>query len=426
MLDETAVTADIEAMAHESRRTEYPSHFPALSEIPGGRYMDERFYRLEMQHIWPKSWLCAGHVCQLPEPGSYKLFDKLGQSIIVIRGRDDEIRAFHNVCRHRGAALVTESMGKKTSLVCPYHSWNYNLDGRLAVVPGEHNFACLDKSKRGLIPVRCETWRGLIFINLDNEAKGVKEHLASFSKRIGSFPLDKMNVKRTLSFEIPCNWKAAYDNFIEIYHIPSVHGQTAMHWLKPETFIVTLLENGHSCLSTERRCDDSVVDPKATAQLLHGPSPDDAPIVPGADKFLDNHTWVCPVFPTITFGGLNPGGFILQFHWPIGPDKCEMEILLLGREDSSSALPYWDDLLSAGMVQINEDLAILGHIQNAFKTGYYTGSMPSYLERAIYWYHEHIDLAIGPDNILPELQTDMSQSIRFPGRKRPFKISFDR
>src|SRR5690606_3792628 len=158
-------------------------------------YTDPQFYELEMEHMWKKSWLHAGHISELPKEGSYKLFEQLGLSIIVSRGLDGQIRAFHNICRHRGSALLLEKTGTARRFVCPYHAWGYTSDGKLQTVPEERNFPCLDKENRGLLPVRCETVRGMIYINLDDDAVPLAEYLAFEGIELGDFPLEDMVVK---------------------------------------------------------------------------------------------------------------------------------------------------------------------------------------------------------------------------------------
>src|ERR1700722_79813 len=174
-----------EAVEREIARTTYPDAFPALPEVPAGRYYDPQFYELEQQYLWRKTWLHAGHVSELPTVGSYKLFEQLGLSIIISRGLDGEIRAFHNICRHRASALLLETKGVARRFVCPYHAWGYSLDGRLTAVPREHDFPCLDKSKRGLLPVRCETMRGMIFLNLDERAQSLADFFPPIELQYG-------------------------------------------------------------------------------------------------------------------------------------------------------------------------------------------------------------------------------------------------
>lgn len=148
------------ALDFESSRTEPREDFPPLPEIPGGRYTRQDFYDLEMEHIWRKSWVCIGREEGLEEPGSYRTFNKLGAPMLVVRGRDNKLRAFYNTCRHRGAPVVREECGRASLLRCQYHSWTYQLDGRLIAVPDERDFPSLDKSKRGLMPARCDVWAG--------------------------------------------------------------------------------------------------------------------------------------------------------------------------------------------------------------------------------------------------------------------------
>jgi nitrite reductase/ring-hydroxylating ferredoxin subunit len=415
MSKETAFAAEIAAMEWEAQRVGYPEAFPALPEIPGGRYATEEFHQLEMKYIWRKSWLYAGHTSQIPDTGSYLIFDKLGLSIIIVHWREGKVHALHNVCRHRGSALVKERFGKTHRFTCPYHSWSYGLDGQLAVVPQEHNFACLDKSERGLIPVRCEVWRGLIFINLDNDAKDLEHHIEPVAKKVAGFPLEKMKVRKTLAIEMNCNWKAAFDNFIEIYHVPTVHGKTAMNWLKPETFSVLPMKNGHTCITTERKIDNDLAELN-TGKLLHGPLPKGSPVVPGADPFFHKYTVLTTTFPNLIPGGFNPGGFPLQTHWPLGgPGRSLLETSIIGWEGEEAQPEYWENLMSDMMTQVNEDIDILSNIQKSLNSGHYTGALVSYLERAIYWYHEEIDRRIGYDNIPRELAVQNVLSTPYRG-----------
>src|SRR5277367_1463824 len=191
-----------EAVERETKRTTYPQTFPALPEVPIGRYFEPAFYDLEIQHVWRKTWLCAAHTSELPDPGSYKLFEQFGLSVIISRGVDNQIRAFHNICRHRGAALVLEPKGTARRFICPYHAWGYNTDGKLASVPESHNFACLDKAEHPLKQIRCEIWRGFIFVNLDDKAGPLADFMAPITARVADFPLDDMVVKDIITVEV--------------------------------------------------------------------------------------------------------------------------------------------------------------------------------------------------------------------------------
>lgn len=372
----------------EGQRASYPEGFPALPPLPAGRYVDPDFYALEMEHVWRKTWLLAGHESECPEPGSYKLFERLGESIIVRRGRDGRFGAFHNVCQHRGSSLVQQKHGRASRFVCPYHAWTYSADGELVKVPEERNFACLDKPALALAPVKCETWRGHIFINMDMDAKPLAEHLGSMPDYCTDFPFEKMALKRFVTIEIDCNWKVAYDNFIEIYHIATVH-PAIMRWLEVKTFAITLLKNGHSCALTKRRNGNRIVEDEARAPE-------------GTDDIFRTHSFNLPTFPNFT-GGLDAGGYNWQVFWPNGPDKTIVDLPYYGPADVDDET-YWDNLETESLRLFEEDRVLLPGVHRAIKTGRLKTIPLSYHERAIYWYQEEIDRLIGAERIDPALR----------------------
>ena len=118
-------------MEFEAARTAPPDGFPGLPDIPAGRYNDPRFFELELQHIWRKSWLLAAHIDELPEPGSFMLWENAGQPVLLVHDTDGNVNAFYNTCSHRGAPVVTEQSGRKKRFACPYHGWTYSDKGEL-------------------------------------------------------------------------------------------------------------------------------------------------------------------------------------------------------------------------------------------------------------------------------------------------------
>ena len=123
-----------EIMEYEAARTAPPEGFPHLPDVPGGRYTDPRFFELEKQHIWRKSWLFAGHIDEIPEPGCYMLWENAGQPVIIVHDDEGQVNAFYNTCSHRGAPIVTDPKGKRPRLVCQYHGWTYSHKGELLAV----------------------------------------------------------------------------------------------------------------------------------------------------------------------------------------------------------------------------------------------------------------------------------------------------
>ncbi|MFG2959177.1 aromatic ring-hydroxylating dioxygenase subunit alpha [Streptomyces sp. NPDC048291] len=189
-------------------------------------------YELEREAIFRRTWLNVGRVEQLPKRGSYftKELDAAGTSVVVVRGMDDEVRAFHNVCRHRGNKLVwndfprEETSGVCRQFTCKYHAWRYDLEGKLSFVQQEQEFFDLDKSQYGLKDVRTEIWEGFVFVNLDPEnTTPLREFLGEFAKGIEGYPFHKMTQAHRYRAEIGANWKLFIDAFAEFYHAPILH-----------------------------------------------------------------------------------------------------------------------------------------------------------------------------------------------------------
>ncbi len=187
-------------------------------------YQDPGFRDLERQQIFHKSWQFLCHEEKLAQPGSYVATQIEGQSIFACRGKDGELRAFYNVCKHRGHELLQGS-GKINAIACPYHAWVYGLDGRLSSARRSELIANFDTKKIRLDGVRVETFCHLVFVNLDPEAPALTEQSESLSDEIMSYAPDLANLTyaHTLTYRIKANWKAVVDNFLECYHCPVAH-----------------------------------------------------------------------------------------------------------------------------------------------------------------------------------------------------------
>jgi phenylpropionate dioxygenase-like ring-hydroxylating dioxygenase large terminal subunit len=192
------------------------------------------FYELEREAIFKRAWLNVGRVEDLPRKGSYftKEIHVAKASVVVVRGTDDEIRAFHNVCRHRGNKLVwndypgEETRGFCRQFTCKYHGWRYGLDGSLAFVQQENEFFDLDKGAHGLVPVRCDVWAGFVFVNLAAEPRqSLYEFLGPMVTALEGYPFDQMNSRFGYRTTIKANWKLFMDAFAEFYHAPVLHAR---------------------------------------------------------------------------------------------------------------------------------------------------------------------------------------------------------
>ncbi len=375
---------------YEQQRQDVPTGFPDLPEIPGGRYTDPRFFEQEVEHVFRRSWVLAGHVNELPAPRSYFTFTKLlGTPIIVVRDRDDTIRAFYNTCRHRGAPVVKDAAGRCNVLRCQYHSWAYDFDGRLLAVPDKHDFPGLHKAERGLIPVRCETFEGLIFVNQDPDAVPLEEWLGPLADEWRTAGMGQMVPDYRWSQVIGCNWKCALDAFQEVYHIKTLHPETVGAALDHTATTIALLPNGHS-----RMC-----------VRYSGADVETAPANGWNDREVFARTSVAhTMWPALNVPWRIGGGKFMMF-WPRTVDSCEIEVIGLGEPWGDGPLP---DARRASNDQfdlvLGEDVENLEAIQASLRSGAFTGMMLGYQERRIYWSHEVLDRAIGADRIAPELR----------------------
>jgi phenylpropionate dioxygenase-like ring-hydroxylating dioxygenase large terminal subunit len=375
---------------------QHPADFPRLPDMPAARYIDQRFYDLEMKHLWPKVWLYAGHVDDVPEPGSYKLWNECGVQIIIVRGKDMRIRAFYNTCLHRGGPLVMESSGKSSLLVCKYHSWSYDLEGNLRAVPDEHEFPGLDKSAHKLLPVRCELWGNFIFINRDPNAVPLLESLTPLLSDFKDFRMDKLKVYAKTTFEMTVDWKAVMDNFHEVYHVKQLHPKTINDYLDYRATVCTMYKGGHSRFVLPMHAGDR----GANAQVL-----DTGGRTTGKPEHEITRTGNASytIFPNI----VTPTAefqFPLQVFWPTGPRSARMDVIFVapeGHNDPQS--PECQMTVAAFNAVMAEDTSIMNALNQSMATDEFKSITLGYQERRIYQHHEHIDRVIGFDKIPADL-----------------------
>ena len=192
--------------------------------LPRHYYLDEEIFQREIEEIYLKTWQFIGAIHDVPDPGSYFAANILDQPLFVIRGKDGEIRAFHNVCAHRGHELVTGS-GQSTIVTCPYHAWSYDTLGNLKAAGNSENVRGFDPAEFALKEIRLEVFANLIFVNFDNDTepmskvmKGLDEE---FRRQIPGY--DDLLLFRRDPVDIQANWKIVIENFVECYHCPYVH-----------------------------------------------------------------------------------------------------------------------------------------------------------------------------------------------------------
>jgi phenylpropionate dioxygenase-like ring-hydroxylating dioxygenase large terminal subunit len=193
--------------------------------LPAWTYRDGEFHAVELERVFRPSWQLVCHASDVPEPGDWHTLDYCGESVVVVRGQDRLLRAFTNVCRHRGSRLVDGAHGCAKKLVCPYHAWTYDLDGRLTGVPDSTSYPTLDRERSGLVPVQLEQWHGFLFVRLaDDGGPSVATMMAPYEAMIVPYRLaDLTALGRVTLRPREVNWKNVGDNYSDGLHIPVAH-----------------------------------------------------------------------------------------------------------------------------------------------------------------------------------------------------------
>jgi phenylpropionate dioxygenase-like ring-hydroxylating dioxygenase large terminal subunit len=220
---------DQERSSAKARPDKTKAPEPKLSDKPisPDRYYSREIWQKEWETIWTRTWQIAGVIQQLQKPGDYLTMPFGVERILCVKGDDGKVRAFYNVCQHRGMMLMSGEQGHSRRLVCPYHGWAYDLKGTLRVVPEEADYPqgspC---GKLNLVEIPCESWAGFIWFNMDPNCISLREYMAPVADQIDCYPMDDMVRTHWVTIEGNFNWKLVQDNFNESYHVPFVHPQT--------------------------------------------------------------------------------------------------------------------------------------------------------------------------------------------------------
>lgn len=198
--------------------------------LPNPHYIDPAVFEEEKHAVLFSSWAGLGVTADVPEAGDAVPITFLGMPLLIVRDKNETVRVFQNICRHRGMILVEEPRKIEGAIRCPYHSWCYGTDGRLVSTPhvggpGQNTHASIDRDLLGLIEVRSHIWRNVIWINIDGKALPFEEENAELIKRWAEFdkPLFHGGADSQFQLKVDCNWKLAVENYCESYHLPWVH-----------------------------------------------------------------------------------------------------------------------------------------------------------------------------------------------------------
>jgi len=380
-------------MEYEASRSAPPKGFPELPDIPAGRYTDPRFFELEKEHIWRKSCLFAAHIDEIPQPGCWRLWENAGQPVIIVHANDGRVNAFYNTCSHRGAPIVTEQSGQRSRLVCKYHGWTYSHSGDLLAVRDPEDFVNLDKSCRGLTPVRCERFGNLIFVNFDANADSLMQWLGPVADEWEEFQFGNCRLAARHIWDLNCNWKIAMEANAEVYHVRSIHPRTVAPILDDRRNVNTLYPQGHGRMVAPR--PQTAEDP---GDLLTQRSPWVEMETVG--EIARTCTQSYGIFPNWV-SPLSQWTIPPLLFWPNGINKCRLETWTLA--------PDWGDGIKPDLWTQNdgealspvllEDTEFGEWIQKSVESYGFKGVPLSYQEARIYHWNQFADKMIGSENI---------------------------
>lgn len=412
--------------------------------ITGERYYAKEFMEREWDRLWTRVWQIAGLEAEIPNPGDYLTYEIGHESILCARGDDGKIRAFYNVCQHRGNLLVHEPRGTVKDFVCAYHGWRFGKDGELKQVPCPEDFPQGNPcGKANLVELPCTVWAGMIWFNMDEDCAPLDDFLGPVKAQIDTYQLQDMKRTHWVTMEGNFNWKCVQDNFNESYHLPYVHPQTVfiMEYsykhcqfdIYPEGHCRMFMPGCRPALSL-KGSQDQILSMMKTELELWDLNPEDfrgskihsmrealqkQKRAMGAskgydfsrfndDQLTDHYHYT--LFPNLSFS-LKPDGciFLRGNPHPTDPEKCLFDMWYFtwfpktANKYYSHAMSEWVDMdtpvehlvgkvgeVSAGPA-IDQDVAIWDTQQKGLRSrGFRKDYMP-YQERRIRFFHEHLD-----------------------------------
>ena len=365
-------------------------------------YMSKEIFQLEKEKVFKKSWLSVAHESDLPESGSYITRDiaVLDASIIIVRAKDGTIKAFHNVCKHRGHRVALEKSGKASAFRCLFHAWTYSTDGDLVAVPDEGNFFDQDKSKLGLTPVAVDCWKGFIFINVDpTPRETLSESMGELLNMFEGYPCEEWAPAVTMRAELNCNWKMVQDAFMEAYHVIALHQHSApLAFSSRENPFAHLngirLYKKHRGITVYGNPNQNVI-PSAQVNVKYASTGvyvtadnseeqfKNAPLGVNPDRRKDYAFDSCLVHPNFSFY-TSYGWVLAARYWPVEAEKSVYEITLyMPPAATPSQRVAMEQSVAHTFDVVLEDLSTVERTQDVLHSGAITEMQLSDMELAI-------------------------------------------
>jgi Rieske 2Fe-2S family protein len=291
-----------------------------ISTLPGTYYTDATIFAMEQEKIFESMWFCAVRSADLDKPGAFKTVQVGRESVLITRSRGGEVRAFFNVCRHRGAQLCTEDSGEvKRAFQCPYHAWTYDLDGKLIAAPNLTKMPDIDRVEHGLRHIAVREWLGYVWVCLadepssfeDSVIKDVLDRLGDL-ELIDHYDVAHLRVGRRIRYDVKANWKLIIENFMECYHCATIHPELTEVLPEFADGLAAQFFVGHGAEFGEN-VEGFTVD--GSAGLDH---------IPGVTEDQDRRYYAITVRPQV-FVNLVPDHVIIHRMFPLAADHTIVE-----------------------------------------------------------------------------------------------------
>lgn len=334
----------------------------AYETLPAALYRDHQVFARERTHVFARSWLMLAHESQLANPGDYLAVTAAGYPLILVRGEDGALRAFHNVCRHRAGPLAEDGPGHcDRALTCRYHGWRYAFDGRLASARDFGPAADFDTRDYALYRLRCESWRGFVFVNIALDAAPLESLVRPLAERTVQLPLETFRFAAHTQHVVRCNWKTYVENYLEGYHIPLVH---------------PFLNDAVDAARYEVEVD-------APAIIHRAPARDGVPVA-------GLWAWAWPCLGINVYND----GLMMERMWPIDNARTQLDYLYFFPAETSPR--EVERAMSSSEQTTVEDIRITEAVQRNLDAGIYErGRLSPKHEDGVSWFQEQLRRAIG-------------------------------
>jgi choline monooxygenase len=389
----------------------------AVTMLPDA-YTSDEFFDIERERVFAKSWIAVGCTSKVERPGQTLVVEVAGCSVIVTRNKAGELKAFHNVCRHRAATLLDEGYHalRSNRIRCPYHSWTYDLDGECLGTPlfegsdipedqqgifDMSDVKGFDKADYGLIPVRVDAWGFLVFVNLDPHAGPLADQLGDLPERCSGYRLEEWRVVREKTYEIQSNYKLIGENFMEFYHLP---------WVHPELVQVSKMEDHYRWQGPGMYSGfcTTPISQNTESGGWQGLPPLET--LTGTDTESGRFIWL---FPNTAVNILPNHAFVMITH-PDGPDRTIERTFILSHPesvDTPGSEVALDQLANFWNLVNVQDIEIVERVQKGISNPAYPGGRMCYrFEEPLHRFQNMvIDKMVGVDRIPPGDEEEMSQ-----------------